>query len=420
MKLHGYPISPAVRRVAACLEEKGLPYEFVFVDLSTGQQKKEPFISLNPFGQVPVLEDGDLKLFESRAITQYIARAYADKGTPLLPTDPLKQTMVSVWSEVESHAFDAAAAKLSFEILIKPILGMSTDEGAVGVQQGKLAQVLDVYESRLGKSKYLGGEDFSLADLHHIPIINNLLGTKIKALFDARPHVSAWCADILARPAWQKHKMAIKVHGSLFSTAAMRVFACLNEKGLEYEFVPVDMRAGEHKKEPFLSLNPFGQVPAFEDGDLKLFESRAVNQYIAHAYADKGNPLIYQDPKKMAIVSLWMEVEAHKYDPPATKLTWELSIKPLMGMSTDDTVVEEQEVQLAKVLDVYEARLAQSKYLGGDSFSLADLHHLPTMNYLMGTRVKAVFDAYPHVSSWYADISARPAWQKVVAVKNNQ
>ncbi|PIN18085.1 Glutathione transferase [Handroanthus impetiginosus] len=65
--------------------------------------------------------------------------------------------------------------------------------------------------------------------------------------------------------------MAIKVHGSFVSTATMRVLACLNEKGLDYEFVPVDFAVGEHKKEPFLSLNPFGQVPAFEDGDLKLF-----------------------------------------------------------------------------------------------------------------------------------------------------
>lgn len=51
--------------------------------------------------------------------------------------------------------------------------------------------------------------------------------------------------------------MAIKVHGdgNVLSTAAMRVLACLNEKELEYEYVPVDMKAGDHKKEPFLSLN---------------------------------------------------------------------------------------------------------------------------------------------------------------------
>ncbi|PIN18084.1 Glutathione S-transferase [Handroanthus impetiginosus] len=211
IKLHGYPLSPAARRVAACLEEKGLEYEFVLVDLSTGQQKKEPFISLNPFGQVPAFEDGDLKLFESRAITQYIARTYADKGTPLIPTDPKKAAIVSVWSEVESNRFDASASKLSFEFVAKPLFGMITDEGAVDLNAGKLAETLDIYESRLAESKYVGGEAFSLADLHHIPIIYNLFKTKIKALFDERPNVKAWAEDILARPAWQKVLESMKV-----------------------------------------------------------------------------------------------------------------------------------------------------------------------------------------------------------------
>lgn len=49
--------------------------------------------------------------------------------------------------------------------------------------------------------------------------------------------------------------MAIKVHGGLFSTATMRVLACLEEKELDYDFVPVNLRAGEPKREPFLSLN---------------------------------------------------------------------------------------------------------------------------------------------------------------------
>ncbi|KAL7151228.1 hypothetical protein ABFS83_04G017400 [Erythranthe nasuta] len=210
--------------------------------------------------------------------------------------------------------------------------------------------------------------------------------------------------------------MAIKVHCTVLSTAAMKVIACLNEKGLDYEIVPIDMRAGEHKKEPFLSLNPFGQVPAFEDGDLKMFESRAITQYIAHTYADKGTPLIFPDPKQMAVASVWAEVEAQKFDPVASKLTWELCTKPFLGMVTDYAVVEEQEALLSKVLDVYEARLVQSKYLGGERFTLADLHHIPIMSYLMGTRVKASFDSHPRVSAWYADISARPASEKVVAM----
>nr|BAA08472.1 parB product which have an activity of glutathione S-transferase [Nicotiana tabacum] len=49
--------------------------------------------------------------------------------------------------------------------------------------------------------------------------------------------------------------MAIKVHGSPMSTATMSVAACLIEKELDFEFVPVDMASGEHKKHPYLSLN---------------------------------------------------------------------------------------------------------------------------------------------------------------------
>ncbi|KAH7836650.1 hypothetical protein Vadar_003921 [Vaccinium darrowii] len=210
----------------------------------------------------------------------------------------------------------------------------------------------------------------------------------------------------------------MKVHGALFSTASQRVFACLYEKQLEFELVPIDMRTGGHKKEPFISLNPFGQLPAFEDGDLTLFDSRAINLYIAHAYADKGTQLVYAG-KQMATVSVWMEVEAHQFDPVASKLVFELAFKSMFGMTTDMAVVEEKEAKLGQVLDIYEVRLSQSKYLGGDDFTLADLHHLPCIQILMGTQVKKLFNSRPHVSAWCAAILARPAWLKVLAMQAN-
>ncbi|KAK3415547.1 glutathione S-transferase isoform X3 [Eucalyptus grandis] len=213
--------------------------------------------------------------------------------------------------------------------------------------------------------------------------------------------------------------MVMKVYGTVLSTATMRIFAALYEKDLEFEFVPIDMPAGEHKKEHFLALNPFGQVPAFEDGDLKLFESRAVTQHIAHVFADEGTPLICEG-KSMATVGVWMEVEAQQFEPLALKLRREFLYKPRSGVATDAAVVEESEAKLAKVLDVYEARLSQSKYLGCDCFTLADLHPLPTMTTLMGTPVRKLFDARPKLSAWLADISARPAWAKVLAMRNQQ
>ena len=150
-------------------------------------------------------------------------------------------------------------------------------------------------------------------------------------------------------------------------------------------------------------------------------ESRAITKYIAYEFADKGTQLIYQDPKKMAITSVWMEVEALQYDKIATTLGMELGYKPVvLGISPDATVVEENEPKLAMVLDIYESRLAESKYLGGDCFTLADLHHMPIMRFLLGTQIKKLFDSCPHVSAWVADITARPAWLKVLALQRKQ
>ncbi|XP_058200151.1 glutathione S-transferase-like [Rhododendron vialii] len=209
----------------------------------------------------------------------------------------------------------------------------------------------------------------------------------------------------------------MKVHGAVLSTASQRVFACLYEKQLDFELVPVDMSTGGHKMEPFISLNPFGQLPAFEDGDLTLFESRAITSYLSHAYAGKGNQLMYSDAKKMAIASMWIQVEGNQFDPVASSLCWELVFKTMFGMTAAAAVVDEKTAKLGLVLDIYEARLAQSKYLGGHDFTLADLHHLPCIQLLMGTQVKKLFDSRPRVSAWCADILARPAWLKVVAMQ---
>ncbi|KAF6142658.1 hypothetical protein GIB67_015144 [Kingdonia uniflora] len=152
--------------------------------------------------------------------------------------------------------------------------------------------------------------------------------------------------------------MAPKLYGMVFSTATMRAAAALNEKEVEFEFVPVDLNKGEHKKHPYLAMNPFGQVPALEVGDLKLFESRAITQYVAHEYANKGTQLLGLTSEKMAVVGVWLEVEAHQFDPVSSKLAFESVFKPMLGLgATDTAVVKETEAKLGQVLDVYEARL---------------------------------------------------------------
>ncbi|KAL9397366.1 hypothetical protein Peur_011619 [Populus x canadensis] len=207
----------------------------------------------------------------------------------------------------------------------------------------------------------------------------------------------------------------LKLHGSVLSTNTQRVLATLYEKEVEFELVNVNLGAGEHKQEPHISLNPFGLVPAAVDGDLKLFESRAISQYVAHQYASKGTQLGAAG-NRYATILVWQEVESHQFDPSASKLVWEQVFKPIFGLPTDAALVAETEVTLGKVLDVYEARLSQSKYLASDSFTLADLHHLPNIQALLGTPSKKLFDSRPHVSAWVASITGRPAWGKVLAM----
>ncbi|XP_076885229.1 glutathione S-transferase APIC-like isoform X2 [Bidens hawaiensis] len=211
--------------------------------------------------------------------------------------------------------------------------------------------------------------------------------------------------------------MTIKVYGSMFSTATLRVLLCLAEKDIDFELITVDLASLEHKKPHMLARNPFGQVPAFEDGDLKLFESRAIARCISLTYAGKGTDLINSDPKKAAVEDVWLEVGAHKFDPAVGTLVWELCMKRfLFGQNGDEDIVNEEEKKLVSMLDVYEARLSESKYLGGDSFSLADLSHMPIIKFLMGTEVKRVFEARPHVNAWVADMLARPSCVKVFGV----
>nr|GEZ68949.1 glutathione S-transferase-like [Tanacetum cinerariifolium] len=63
----------------------------------------------------------------------------------------------------------------------------------------------------------------------------------------------------------------VKVFGPPLSTAVSRVLVCLLEKDVPFQLVPVSMAKGEHKKPDYLKLQPFGQVPAFQDDDITLF-----------------------------------------------------------------------------------------------------------------------------------------------------
>ncbi|XWS75698.1 hypothetical protein CRYUN_Cryun01aG0114000 [Craigia yunnanensis] len=204
VKVYG-PSYASPKRVLVCLIEKEIEFETVPVDLLKGGLKDPEFLELQPFGTVPVTQDGDYILFESRAIMRYYAEKYKSQGTDLLGKTIEERGLVENWLEVEAHSYNPPIYTLTVQIMVSPKLGFPRDENLIKESEEKLAKVLDVYEEKLSKSKYLAGDFFSLADLSHLPFTQYLVSQMGKEyMIRSRKHVSAWWDDISSRPSWQK------------------------------------------------------------------------------------------------------------------------------------------------------------------------------------------------------------------------
>ncbi|KAM7275199.1 hypothetical protein ACFE04_017065 [Oxalis oulophora] len=227
----------------------------------------------------------------------------------------------------------------------------------------------------------------------------------------------------MAMPMPMPMKKNRRLYGSLSSPNTLKVLALLYEHDLDFEFVPINVDAGEHKKQPFLSLNPFGEVPVYEEADIKLFETRTIIRGMGHQYANRklpGEELIFWNPKGQAIVSNWVDVEDHAFEPLALKMVYELVDKPKNGLTPDEAALTKAEAELAKVLDVYDAWLAKSNYLPSNKYTIVDLLHLPNLQALIDIpETKEMIESRPHVSKWCSQILARPAWVKVLEMKHN-
>ena len=155
IKIHGFPLSGHSHRVELFANLAGITHENVFVDLAAGEHKQEPFLSLNPFGQVPVLEDGDLVLSDSNAILVYLAKTYAPNWIPATPT-----------GEAEVQRFLSMAAG---EISYGPATARLITVFGAGLDADRAKSVAEWAFQRLEKHlvgrEWVVGETPSIADV---------------------------------------------------------------------------------------------------------------------------------------------------------------------------------------------------------------------------------------------------------------
>lgn len=202
MKLYGHPASTCTRKVLLTLAEKGHEAEFVLVDIMKGEHKQPPFLAKQPFGVIPVLEDGDFSLYESRAIIRYLDDKLA--GPSLTPKDAKERARMEQYTSIEYSYFSPAAMKIVMNLMFKKMMGQEPDMAAV--QQGKAdtAKALDIVEKDLAGREFLAGSSFSLADVTWMPYVQYVFAAGEGALITDRPNVGAWWRRVSSRPTWQK------------------------------------------------------------------------------------------------------------------------------------------------------------------------------------------------------------------------
>ncbi|KAI0351892.1 glutathione S-transferase [Trametes cingulata] len=204
--IHGNVMSTCTNRVRIVLEELGVPYEIVTVDFAKHEQRSPEYKAVQPFGQVPYIDDDGFKLFESRAIARYAALKYGGVGKLIPdPKDIQKTALFEQAASIELTNFDPFAAGLAWENVFKPMFGQPTDTARVETLKSTLEAKLAAYDVLLGRTKYLAGNELTMVDLFHIPYGALLEKQGIDFLTSGRfPNVARWWKDISSRESWKK------------------------------------------------------------------------------------------------------------------------------------------------------------------------------------------------------------------------
>ena len=190
----------------------------------------------------------------------------------------------------------------------------------------------------------------------------------------------------------------------------MKVALMLEETGLPYEPVPVDTRKGEQHKPEFLAINPNAKVPAIVDGDVTVFDSNAILLYLAE---QTGKFLAANTPKARGELLSWLMFVASGIGPFTGQYVHFKNYAP----EKIAYALNRYEFEAMRHWNIVEARLAKNKYMLGDTYTVVDMalwgwaRLVP--NILGDQAAKLV-----NVKRLADEISARPAAQKAIAIKD--
>lgn len=191
----------------------------------------------------------------------------------------------------------------------------------------------------------------------------------------------------------------IRLYRSALSGHAHRVQLMLSLLGLPYSMVDVDMRGGEHKRLPYLAMNPFGQVPLIDDNGTVLYDSNAILWYLARTYG--GERWLPSDIATQSVIMQWLSMAAGPVfnGPCAARLIrlFGAPLDPVRAAAIAD-----------KLFEVLEQHFAQAPFAIGEHASVADV---AVYSYVAHADEGGLDLApYPAIRAWLARVEALPGF----------
>lgn len=184
-------------------------------------------------------------------------------------------------------------------------------------------------------------------------------------------------------------------------TRSIRVRWTLQELGVDFEAITVNMIAGEHKSPEFLKINPAGKLPVLVDGNLTLTESLAIVLYLGEKYIDKG--FIPKDLGQRAELNKWLLFAATELEQPLWRIARNTSVYPEDKRIPADVVRARED--FAPMAAVLEEHLKVRQFIVGNTVTVADFVMAYTLDWANEVQL---LDGYPKLRAYMTKMFTRP------------
>lgn len=199
----------------------------------------------------------------------------------------------------------------------------------------------------------------------------------------------------------------LKLYGTP-PTRTLRVIWLLNELGLKYELIPVDLLQGEHMKQDFRKLNPAAKVPVLVDGSLVLTESSAIQLYLADKHPEAGFiPATLEDRAQMY---RWIFFLVTEIEQPLWRIARHTAIYPQEKRIPQDVDLAREEC--VEMIAVLEGHMEGRKFIVGDSITVADFNAAYTMDW---ANEENMLNDAPRLKEYLKSMYARSSAPQAIA-----